>query len=113
MQNPIYPSVLHVPKRVRCKFPYNADPETDELTVQFGEILVVHQESEPEWIWAESLLTGKHGAVFADLIEPLDEESDPLLGTGSKYYGLLKLRSGPRTVLAIRPLQYNSIDSRF
>ena len=80
MRNPIYPSVLHVPKRVRCKFPYSADPETDELSVQFGEILVVHQESEPEWIWAESLLTGKHGAVFADLIEPLDEDSDPLLG---------------------------------
>ncbi|CAG5095075.1 Oidioi.mRNA.OKI2018_I69.XSR.g14020.t1.cds [Oikopleura dioica] len=80
LQNPINPPVLHVPKRVRCKFPYNADPETDELTVQFGEILIVHQESEPEWIWAESLLTGKHGAVFADLIEPLDEDSDPLLG---------------------------------
>ena len=103
MQNPIYPSVLHVPKRVRCKFPYNADPETDELTVQFGEILVVHQESEPEWIWAESLLTGKHGAVFADLIEPLDQDSDPLLGTVSKFLECVAKNSVFRSVLSLNP----------
>ena len=74
------PLNLSIPNRVRCKYPYTAAPDTDELTVQFGEILIVHQEPEPEWIWAESVLTGLSGAVFVELVEPLPVESDPFIG---------------------------------
>ena len=43
LRNPVAPANLATPKRVRCKFPYTAAPDTDELTVQHGEILIVHQ----------------------------------------------------------------------
>ena len=37
-------------------------------------------EPEPDWIWAESVLTGESGAVFAELVEPVAREADPFLG---------------------------------
>ena len=43
LRNPVAPTNLTTPKRVRCKFPYTAAPDTDELTLQHGEILIVHQ----------------------------------------------------------------------
>lgn len=82
LRNPVAPARLATPQRVRCKYPYTAAPDTDELTVQYGEVLIVHQEPEPDWIWAESVLTGDAGAVFVELVEPLPTDADPFLGFG-------------------------------
>jgi hypothetical protein len=78
--NPVPPSVPSQPKRVRCKFPYTAAPDTDELSVAFGEILIVHDHPEQDWVWAESIITKKSGSVAYDILEPVDLEEDPFLG---------------------------------
>ena len=49
-------------------------------SVQFGEILIVHDQPEDEWIWAESVLTGNSGSVAIDIVEDLDQFEDPFLG---------------------------------
>ena len=48
LSNPVPPSIASQPKRVRCKYPYTAAYDTDELTVTFGEILIVHHQPEPQ-----------------------------------------------------------------
>ena len=78
--NPVPPSVPSQPKRVRCKFPYTAAPDTDELSVSFGEILIVHDHPEQDWVWAESIITKHSGSVAYDILEPVDPDEDPFLG---------------------------------
>ena len=48
--------------------------------VQFGEILIVHDQPEEDWIWAESVLTGNSGSVSIEMVEPVDPSEDPFLG---------------------------------
>jgi len=78
--NPVPPSNYVQPHRVRVKLPYTQAPDTDELCVQFGEILIVHDQPEEDWIWAESLLTGHSGSVALDIVEPVPTSADPFLG---------------------------------
>ena len=97
LNNPVAPSNYVAPNRVRCKLPYTGAPDTDELTglvfqshwnlkiqshfeVQFGEILIVHDQPEDDWIWAESVLTGNSGSVSIEMVEPVDPTEDPFLG---------------------------------
>ena len=80
LTNPVPPSIASRPRRVRCKYPYTAAEDTDELSVKFDEILIVHDHPEPDWIWAESVATGYSGSVAVDIIEDISADADPFLG---------------------------------
>lgn len=96
-------------QRVVAILPYTKMHETDELSFRKGDIFVVHNEMSDRWLWCTNIRNQESGLVFADLVERVDDDTDPNEVYGwfysriSQEEAFEKLsRSGPGSFL-VRP----------
>ncbi|XP_015790236.1 ras GTPase-activating protein 1 isoform X2 [Tetranychus urticae] len=64
-------------KRVVAVLPYSQLPETDELSFSRGDIFTVHNDLGDGWLWCTLERTQESGLVFKELVEELEDNSDP------------------------------------
>lgn len=109
--NPIAPPepIRTENRRVVAILPYSKMPETDELSFRKGDIFLLHNEMSDRWYWCTNVKSQESGLVFADLVEEVDDDTDPNEVYGwfhsriSKDEAFEKLaRSGPGSFL-VRP----------
>ncbi|KPM07554.1 ras GTPase-activating protein 1-like protein [Sarcoptes scabiei] len=96
-------------RRVVAILPYTKMHGTDELSFRKGDIFIVHNEMSDRWLWCTNLRNQESGLVFADLVEQVDDDTDPNEVYGwfhskiSKEEAFEKLaRTGPGSFL-VRP----------
>lgn len=111
LANPVPPPepVRTESHRLVAILPYSKMPETDELSFRKGDIFVLHNEMSDRWYWCTNVRNNESGLVFADLVEEVDDDTDPNEAYGwfhskiSKDEAFEKLaRSGPGSFL-VRP----------
>lgn len=109
--NPVPPPepIRNKDRRLVAILPYTKMHGTDELTFRKGDIFVVHNEMSDRWLWCTNLRNQESGLVFADLVEQVDDDTDPNEAYGwfhskiTKEEAFEKLaRSGPGSFL-VRP----------
>ncbi|XP_027205911.2 RAS p21 protein activator vap isoform X2 [Dermatophagoides pteronyssinus] len=109
--NPVPPPepIRNKDRRVVAILPYTKMHETDELSFRKGDIFIVHNEMSDRWLWCTNLRNQESGLVFADLVEQVDDDTDPNEVYGwfhsriTKEEAFEKLaRSGPGSFL-VRP----------
>ncbi|OTF74319.1 ras GTPase-activating protein 1-like protein, partial [Euroglyphus maynei] len=109
--NPVPPPepIRNKERRVVAILPYTKMHETDELSFRKGDIFIVHNEMSDRWLWCTNLRNQESGLVFADLVEQVDDDTDPNEVYGwfhsriTKEEAFEKLsRSGPGSFL-VRP----------
>eukprot|EP00795_Rhopilema_esculentum_P006419 gene6419-11860_t len=74
------PEPVHIAYRVRAKLPYDGTPDSDELSFQKGEVFVVENLIDSDWLWATSLKSETSGLVPKALTEVLDPSTDQYEG---------------------------------
>ncbi|KAJ6218163.1 hypothetical protein RDWZM_009320 [Blomia tropicalis] len=96
-------------RQVVAILPYSKMPETDELSFRKGDMFVVHNEMSDRWFWCTNVRNQESGLVFADLVEEVDDDTDPNEIYGWFYSRISKeeafeklARSGPGSFL-VRP----------
>lgn len=101
--------IFNQDRRVVAILPYNKMHGTDELSFRKGDIFLVHNEMSDRWLWCSNLRNQESGLVFADLVEEVDDDTDPNEVYGWFYSRITKeeafeklARSGPGSFL-VRP----------
>ncbi|CAH3132087.1 unnamed protein product [Porites lobata] len=67
-------------KRVLAKYTYNKAPETDELSFHQGDVFVVENEIDSDWLWVTAQKNQEKGLVPAALVEDAKSDLDPCAG---------------------------------
>ncbi|XP_015759449.1 PREDICTED: ras GTPase-activating protein 1-like isoform X2 [Acropora digitifera] len=67
-------------KRVLAKYTYNKAPETDELSFQQGDVFVVDNVIDSDWLWVTAQKNQEKGVVPAALVEDAKPDLDPCAG---------------------------------
>jgi len=71
------PEPVNDKKRIVAILPYTKMPDTDELSFQKGDIFFVHNDMGDGWLWVTAHRTGEQGLIFRELVEDLDDSTDP------------------------------------
>lgn len=57
--------------------PYTKLAQSDELSFQKGDLLLLENDLKDGWFWCRHVLSGESGLVFASLVEEVSEDIDP------------------------------------
>lgn len=74
------PEPVHIAYRVRAKLPYDGSQDSDELSFQKGDVFLVENMIDSDWLWVKSLKDDTSGLVPKALTEVLDPSSDQYEG---------------------------------
>eukprot|EP00794_Sanderia_malayensis_P009862 gene9861-10872_t len=74
------PEPVHIAYRVRAKLPYDGMLDSDELSFQKGDVFVVKNQVDHDWLWVVSQKDESSGLVPKALTEVLDASVDQYEG---------------------------------